>query len=98
MPPREELPGADTAEVRCGWGMGRQAGTAGGWGAPVPLTTPQLPRKFILVSATPPHPPRIALHTLQFGGLDGYVELMQRCWAADAAERPSSAEVAQELR
>ncbi|KAI7835872.1 hypothetical protein COHA_010220 [Chlorella ohadii] len=49
----------------------------------------------------PELPPREELpgpDTAQFGGLDAYIALMQRCWAAEPAERPGFAEVVRQLR
>lgn len=46
-------------------------------------------------------PPREALpgpDTVQFGGLDGYIALMQQCWAQAQEERPNFQQVVQELR
>jgi serine/threonine protein kinase len=55
----------------------------------------------VISGKRPAVPPREALpgpDTAQFGGLDAYIALMQRCWATDPAERPGFAEVVRQLR
>lgn len=46
----------------------------------------------------PTRQPSSTAPLLQFGGVDAYIALMQRCWAADPAERPDFGEVVRQLR
>ena len=106
VPPREELPGHDTAQVglgpRRGWGCkGQHLGLRLGWPGAVPMHEGGLqlrtPAPHRCASAPPACSPAAA-HVPQFGGLDAYLALMRRCWAADPAERPGFAEVVRQLR
>ncbi|GAB4821003.1 hypothetical protein N2152v2_008049 [Parachlorella kessleri] len=56
--------------------------------------------KHVAASGRPALPPRQDLpgsDAGELGGLDGYIALMQRCWAQDPEERPSFQEVARTL-
>ena len=46
-------------------------------------------------------PPREALpgpDTEAFGGLDGYIALMRRCWAQEPGERPGFEDIVPQIR
>lgn len=57
--------------------------------------------KFVSNGGRPEIPPLEALpgqDTASFQGLGAYIDLIQRCWAQDPAERPSFPDIVADLR